>query len=314
METQVCNKCKKEVSITLFDKERNRKGEIVYRKQCASCRLEQKHKRIRDKKEKVASSNNTVESKTCSICAELKSINLFNKSSTSTDGFEKFCKACLSKKRKARKSNNDNPVLDIASKVCKVCMEEKHISMFRKAPRSSDGYFKTCNECWKPIKWNTNKQKASERKYREKHKDKIKTKDNLPKNRIRALLRRRIRLALLAQKTNKSNTTIDYLGCEIDFFKKWMEFQFTDEMNWNNKSEWHIDHVIPCSSFNLENHEEQLQCFHWTNLRPCSAKENIVKSDKILDDLIQSHKNTVKLFLHTYPLPTHPGDRGEGAE
>jgi hypothetical protein len=186
--------------------------------------------------------------------------------------------------------------------------------MFRKAPRSSDGYYKTCNTCWKPIEWNKDKQKISEKKYRENNREKIKEKDNLPKNKIRALLRRRIRLALFAQKTNKNNSTIQYLGCDINFFKKWMEFQFKDDMSWDNKSEWHIDHVIPCSSFNLQNNDEQLKCFHWSNLRPCSAKENIEKSDKILNDLISNHKNIIKEFLDANPLPTHPGDRGEGTE
>jgi hypothetical protein len=315
METQVCNKCKKELNITLFDQERNRKGELVYRKQCSSCRLEQLHRRIQSKKERIASHKILIDSKVCSICEENKLVECFNKCSISTDGFEKFCKKCLSEKRKARKKKpiSKSDVI-VISKVCKVCVKDKHISMFRKAPRSADGYFKTCKECWKPTKWTNEKQKASDKKYRVKNKEKIKIKDNLPKNRIRALLRRRIRLALLVQKTNKNNTTLEYIGCEIEFFKKWMEFQFTDTMNWDNKSEWHIDHVIPCSSFNLENHDEQLRCFNWTNLRPCSAHENIVKSDKILNDLIQHHNNTVKLFLETYPLPTHPGDRGEGTD
>lgn len=34
-------------------------------------------------------------------------------------------------------------------------------------------------------------------------------------------------------------------------------------MNWNNYGVhgWHIDHIIPCYNFNLENPEEQKKCF-----------------------------------------------------
>jgi hypothetical protein len=50
-------------------------------------------------------------------------------------------------------------------------------------------------------------------------------------------------------------------------------------MSWNNHGQWHIDHVRPCSSFNLLNPEEQQQCFHYTNLQPLWAADNLSKSD-----------------------------------
>lgn len=40
-------------------------------------------------------------------------------------------------------------------------------------------------------------------------------------------------------------------------------------MSWDNRGKyWHIDHIKPCSSFNLEKQEEIFRCFNWTNLRP----------------------------------------------
>jgi len=44
--------------------------------------------------------------------------------------------------------------------------------------------------------------------------------------------------------------------------------------------EWHIDHIRPCSSFNFINEEEQKACFHYSNLQPLWAEDNIKKSDK----------------------------------
>jgi hypothetical protein len=51
-------------------------------------------------------------------------------------------------------------------------------------------------------------------------------------------------------------------------------------MSWENYGKWHIDHIIPCSSFNLSLPEEQRNCFHYSNLQPLWAKDNIFKANK----------------------------------
>ena len=58
-----------------------------------------------------------------------------------------------------------------------------------------------------------------------------------------------------------------------------LEKQFTDGMTWENQGKWHIDHIRPCASFNLENEIEKHMCFHYTNLQPLWGSENISKSD-----------------------------------
>jgi hypothetical protein len=73
------------------------------------------------------------------------------------------------------------------------------------------------------------------------------------------------------------------LGCSSwDELKNYLEKQFTCGMNWENMGEWHIDHIIPCSSFDLTNIEQQMKCFHYSNLQPLWAKDNLSKSNKIL--------------------------------
>jgi hypothetical protein len=83
---------------------------------------------------------------------------------------------------------------------------------------------------------------------------------------------------------SKSKHTMELLGCSIEEFKIYLEKQFTKGMNWGNygKKGWHIDHILPCASFDLTDPEQQKKCFHYTNLQPLWAEDNYKKKDKIL--------------------------------
>jgi hypothetical protein len=50
----------------------------------------------------------------------------------------------------------------------------------------------------------------------------------------------------------------------------------------NHAAVWHVDHILPCSSFDLSDPNQQRQCFHYTNLQALFVHENLTKSDKIL--------------------------------
>lgn len=94
-------------------------------------------------------------------------------------------------------------------------------------------------------------------------------------------LRSRLRGAL---KGNfKSGSAVKDLGCSIPELKFYLEALFKPGMAWNNWSYkgWHIDHIIPLTSFNLQNREEFLKACHYTNLQPLWSKENYTKSNKI---------------------------------
>jgi len=104
---------------------------------------------------------------------------------------------------------------------------------------------------------------------------------NDPRLRLKENTSRRIRSALKGIGKNKSKRTEEILGCSIDFLKSHLEKQFQEEMNWSNYGlyGWHIDHIRPCASFDLSNEEELLECFHYTNLQPLWAKDNLSKRD-----------------------------------
>jgi hypothetical protein len=98
-----------------------------------------------------------------------------------------------------------------------------------------------------------------------------------PNAAIAGLLRRRLRQAIFSVK--KKSSMVELLGCTIDKFRIHLENQFTKNMTWNNHGEWHIDHRRPCASFNLSNEHEQKMCFHFTNLQPLWAKDNLSKNN-----------------------------------
>jgi hypothetical protein len=97
---------------------------------------------------------------------------------------------------------------------------------------------------------------------------------------LRSRLRCRIRAALRGNV--KSKRTMELLGVpHISFFKTWLECKFKEGMTWENRYLWHIDHIKPCSSFDLTKPEEQAECFHYTNLQPLWASENLSKGNRI---------------------------------
>ena len=82
----------------------------------------------------------------------------------------------------------------------------------------------------------------------------------------------------------ESKTVERKLGYTVQELRKHLEKQFTKGMSWDAfmGGEIHIDHVRPQASFDLSDDEQWVECWSLPNLRPCWAKENRAKSDKIL--------------------------------
>lgn len=103
---------------------------------------------------------------------------------------------------------------------------------------------------------------------------------------LRSVISNRIRVAL--KREVKNTKTVDLLGCSIPFLKKYLESKFENWMNWKNHGiynknfkTWQIDHIIPCSSFDLMDIEQQKKCFHYTNLQPLLSIHNLKKNNKL---------------------------------
>lgn len=92
-------------------------------------------------------------------------------------------------------------------------------------------------------------------------------------------LRTRLRIAI--KKKYKIGSAVRDLGCSGEEAYNYIQSMFTDGMSWNNYGEWHIDHRIPLSSFNLQDREQFIKAVHYTNLQPLWALDNLRKNDKL---------------------------------
>lgn len=81
---------------------------------------------------------------------------------------------------------------------------------------------------------------------------------------------------------DKGLETTTLLGCSFEQFKFHIESLFQPGMSWANWTfnGWHLDHIRPISSFDSQNKEELKKVWHYTNLQPIWAKDNLEKGAK----------------------------------
>lgn len=91
------------------------------------------------------------------------------------------------------------------------------------------------------------------------------------------------RLSDLIKNRGEGQRIIELLGCDKDTFLQHLESQFTEGMTWENYGlkGWHVDHIIPISSYDLTNEDEVKKACHYTNLQPLWWQDNLEKGDKI---------------------------------
>lgn len=171
------------------------------------------------------------------------------------------------------------------TKICICCKEILEVSKkyFYVQSRNLDKLRSECKTCFnkkyhpnfKPIIKNKKTRKEINRLVYLKRK-------NDPIKKLKYLSRTRVNLAL-KNGFYKQDKTFNLIGCSPSFLKTYLEKLFHPGMNWENHSRfgWHIDHIKPCSSFNLNLIEEQKKCFHYTNLQPLWWRDNLSKSDNL---------------------------------
>ena len=72
---------------------------------------------------------------------------------------------------------------------------------------------------------------------------------NDPIFKLKSVVSRLIRNSIKCKGLSKNKKSIDILGCDIEFFKLYLEEKFIDDMSWDNYGiVWDIDHIKPISS------------------------------------------------------------------
>ena len=207
----------------------------------------------------------------------------------------------------------------IVNKKCIKCLEVKDISLFYcRKKGSKDGHYNYCKDCHNGInkisseKWRKSEQgKIYFKKYSSVYRRQDKWKDynkkyarlyqksekglaqrriidkrkrENPKFRVDSNFSRAIRLALNGNKNRQSWRKL--VGYSLKDLIKHLEALFDNKMTWENYgSYWHIDHILPRSSFKYISASEDgfKKCWALENLQPLEAIANIRKSNKIYE-------------------------------
>lgn len=134
---------------------------------------------------------------------------------------------------------------------------------------------------WELAKWRRPKRVAKRKSYL-----KPTTKKGI-ESKIKRALYCRAR-ALLKKMLRAKKHTTPVRARMAKRIREHIESQFTKGMTWENwgrgtscKREWHLDHIVPISKFDIRKKSELARANHWTNLRPMWADENQKKGAKI---------------------------------
>jgi len=104
-----------------------------------------------------------------------------------------------------------------------------------------------------------------------------------PQHRLENAIRCRI-WSGITRGSKRGRRTFEWLGYSIDDLMTHLERQFERGMSWDNYGEWHIDHVLPLSSFSYSQPSDPEFRAAWSlpNLRPLWGKQNASKGAKRL--------------------------------
>jgi hypothetical protein len=251
---------------------------IPKRNICKECR----NVRSREKYNNLEINNETQQK--CNCCEQTILLSLFVKN-------RKICIDCNNNKRRKLYKNDEEHRINKIKKAT----EYKHQKVVEKRKIKEQEFGadnKKCSCCFnikdkKCFRYNRLKCKDCER--------------DEPLEKMKRVIRSRI-IAALKQ---KNKHTVEYLGCNTPDYLSWLLTYNPEYTIENRGKEWHIDHVIPLSCFDLENEQQQLIAFNWRNTMPLSVKENLKKNRKIIKEQVEQHYKKLKEHheKHNLDLP-----------
>lgn len=249
-----------------------------------------------------------MKTKKCSKCNSSKALSEFYKDKSKKDGYHGWCKNCVSAHSKQYyhdHKDKNRSLIQTRNLKWRNNNPEYHKHYCLEQTKRDPDYYKKINEKRSDYleKWyknNPEKTRLNYIRFLEANPDyiseyrlqwrknnpqyhseynKIKRKNN-PHFRTLTCLRSRVNMTI--RRGQKSATTLGLLGCSVTDFLRYFQSLFTDEMTMSDfmKGRVHIDHIIPCNNFDLTDPDQQKKCFHYTNLQPLWAHDNLIKGAK----------------------------------
>ena len=265
-ETKSCSRCDQIKKYDLF---------IPNRNICKECR----NNRTREIYKAAGIEINST--RTCSICTQTKTNLCFNKN-------RQPCCDCNNERRRLKYQTDETHRLKLIQRAS----EFKHKRTIARQQKKLDEIGENNKKC---SKCNVIKIKERFRYNRLKCRD---CERDEPIEKFKRSIRSRIHGAL----KSKVMHTIEYLGTSSADYLRWILNNNNNYTLENRGTEWHIDHVIPLSQFDLDDDSQQLIAFNWRNTMPLSAKENLVKNKKILKSQIEQHLEHLIEYHHTFNI------------
>jgi hypothetical protein len=153
---------------------------------------------------------------------------------------------------------------------------EKRLKYFSEWQRKNRENLNEYHKKWREK--NIDKWRESKRNYEKTRKS------NDPLYKLIANFRTAIYQVLKENNLNKNGHYFEILKYSPEELIQHLENQFTDGMNWENYGDWHVDHKLPITYFNISEpgDEEFMKCWSLDNLQPMWGEENIKKSNKVL--------------------------------
>jgi len=196
--------------------------------------------------------------KRCTKCERIKHLSDFQTERMGAGGVASKCKPCA---KAARRAWLDGPA------------GEKQRENVRKWATANRDRKTATNKAWKL----RNQERAREIERRSTRKRRA-----TPEGKLKHRVSVNVRQCLLRQGRTKGGRTFDALGYSPAELLAHLERQFTKGMSWENMGEWHIDHIVPLASFELDSLESDAFKRAWSlpNLRPIWGTDNVRKHAK----------------------------------
>jgi|GEM_PF-2158706 len=151
--------------------------------------------------------------------------------------------------------------------------------------KQNKGYLKDKIKKWRHENKERIKKYRNQQHIKKKHQERVKFRKQID-FKFKILESCRIQLCSYVKRSFRKNENLhtkDLIGCTLEELSDHLRKQYQPGMlDENHGSIWHIDHKIPCSSFDFSDIKQVHQCFHYTNLQPLFVLDNIKKSNKIL--------------------------------